>query len=381
MLIACITGPDFPSVKKQLEKAHALCDAVEIRSDLLEKDLDLPPIHLPIIDCSEIPSYHNYEETPKDLDALLASMPKENVVKIATMANCITDSLRMLDLVRRHRNVAGMCMGPYGAITRILAPIYGSLMTFASVGNPAAPGQLDAEELIERYRFKKLSPSTKVFGLIGNPVSQSPSHITHNAHFQNLDLDAVYVKMKVQEEELPLFFDLVKRLDFKGLSVTIPHKEKMFPFVDQVEEKAQAIGAINTLTFGNEIIGANTDADGALDVLEKRIPILGKKVVILGAGGSAKAVAYEAKRRGAEVTLCSRRFGNLDQIPPYEILINTIPVDVDHDPIPGSIIYDINFNRKNCPLMERARAKNCKLIFGEEMFQAQAAMQFARWSL
>ena len=108
----------------------------------------------------------------------------------------------------------------------------------------------------------------------------------------------------------------------------------------------------------------SSDADGALDVLEKRMLVLGKTIVILGAGGSAKAVAYEAKKRGAEVTLCSRRFGNLDQIPIYDVLINTIPVEVDHDPIPGSVVYDINFNRKNSPLMERAKAKSCQLIFG-----------------
>ena len=173
MIIACITGPDLPSVKKQLEKAHALCDAVEIRSDLFNEGVKLPQVQLPIIDCSEFPTYHNFEETPEDLDVLLASMPKGKVIKIATMARCITDSLRMLDLVNRHENVAGMCMGPYGEITRILAPIYGSPMTFAAVGREASPGQLDARELINRYRFKELSKSTRIYGLIGNPVSQS----------------------------------------------------------------------------------------------------------------------------------------------------------------------------------------------------------------
>lgn len=381
MLIACITGPDFQSAKKQLQLAEMYCDGVEMRSDLIQEDLSSLPIPLPIFDCNTIPTYHNFSETPQDLDAILEAMPKAPLVKIATRANCVTDSLRMLDLVRRHPHVAGMCMGPHGAITRILAPVFGSPITFASVGREAAPAQLEAKELVLRYRFRKLSNKTKVYGLLGNPVEQSPSHITHNAFFDRHNLDAVYVKMEVKEEELPLFFDLVKRLDFQGLSVTLPYKEKVFPYVDSVSKTAEEIGAINTITFREKVEGDNTDALGALDVIERRIEVMGKKMVILGAGGSAKAIGYEAQRRGTLVTFCSRRYGNLDQIPPYDLLVSTLPVDVDHRPLPHSVIMDIRFNQKNSPFMLEAKKQNCTLIFGEEMFDQQALYQFARWGL
>ena len=379
MLVACITGPDFQAAKNQLLKTEGLCDAVEIRHDLIEGDTSQLITSLPLVDCKEIPTYHNFDETPEDLEALLASMKPAPIVKIATMANCITDSLRMLDLVRRHPHVAGMCMGPQGEITRILAPVYGSPLTFASVGPPAAPGQMSVEDLLKCYHFKRLSPSTKVFGLMGNPITQSPSHKTHNAYFREHGIDAVYVKMCVEERELSHFFHFVKRLDFKGLSVTIPYKERIFDFIDHFEEKAAEIGAVNTLTIGAEIVGSNTDADGAMDVLEKQIPIRDARIVILGGGGSSKAISYEAKKRGGHVTICSRRFGNLHTIPTYDVLITTLPVEVDHDPIPGSVVFDINFKREASRLIERARSKGCQVILGEEMFQAQAALQFARW--
>lgn len=381
MLIGCITGPDFRSVKKQLARAKkARCDAVELRCDLISEEISSLSIPLPILDCGQMPTYHNFEETPEDLEAILATLPSGEPVKMATWANCCTDSLRMLDLVRRHKGrVAGMCMGAHGAITRILAPVFGSPLTFAAVGRGVFLAQMQAEELVYRYRHRQLSPKTQVFGLIGNPVSQSPGHVAHNRYFAQNRLDAVYVKMEVQEEELERFFSLVKRLGFKGLSVTAPFKEKLFRFLDSVEGKAGEIGAINTLTFGEQVVGSNTDADGALDVIEKRGPVHGKRMVILGAGGAAKAIGFEAERRGALVALCSRRFGNLTQIPPYDILVNTIPAAIDHDPLPKSLVMEVNFRAEGTPLMQKAKARDCELIFGEEMFAMQASYQFARW--
>lgn len=379
MLVACITGPDFQAAKKQLEKAKTLCDAVEIRTDMIEEDISMLDVSLPLIDCNEIPTYHNFDETPKDLDAIVSSLKQSPIVKIATKANCVTDSLRMLDIVNRYSHVAGMCMGHHGEITRILAPIYGSPLTFSSVGLPSAPGQIEAETLVRQYRFRSLNPKTKIYGLIGNPVVQSPSHVTHNSYFYKNKKDAVYIKMCLEEKELPLFFDLVKKLDFKGLSVTLPFKEKLFDYIDYIDCKADLIGAVNTLKIENGILGFNTDGDGALDVLEKRVLVKGLKVVILGAGGSSKAIAYEAKKRGAHVFVCSRRYGNLTKIPPYDVLITTLPVEIDHEPIAGSIVFDINFKRKTSYLMKKAALKGCQLIFGEEMFDAQAGFQFSKW--
>lgn len=380
MLIGCITGPDLETAKSQIEKANQSCDLIEPKIPL---DSLKHLLKKPTYPHTEISTYHNYEETPDDLEAVLASLPPASIYKISTMANSTLDALRMLLFVKKHPNVAGMCMGPLGQITRILAPIVSTPFTFAALGLEAAPGQLQVDELLITYRFRSLTPRTKIFGLIGNPISQSPSHKTHNATFHSRHYDAVYVKLLLQEEELPAFFPLAKELGISGLSVTIPFKEKLFPYLDHLEEKAKEIGAVNTLTFdGHAITGANTDADGALDAIEEHTLVQGKRVVLLGAGGSAKAIECEAKRRGALLSVHSRRFKNLDQIPPHDILINTTPAlcPISLNALcSNTIVMDINFSRQGSPLIQRAIQLGCIPILGEAMFVRQAEGQFSRW--
>ncbi len=393
MLIGCITGPDFETAKTQLALAQKLCDGIELRLDLLDCSLDLPQMDL-IITTDEkgstlsngktISIYHNFEETPQNLEAILESMPTADIYKIATMANSTTDALRMLIFCKNKPHVAGMCMGPFGQITRILGPIIQNPLTFAALGKEAAPGQLQAEELIYTYNYRSLTRQTRIYGLIGNPIEQSPSHKTHNAYFKENGLDAIYIKMLLQEEELPVFFQLIKKFPIDGLSVTIPFKEKLFDFIDVMDETAGEVGAVNTLTIDNLIYGANTDCTGALDAIEEKEMVKGKHCVILGAGGAAKAIGYEAQKRGALVTILSRRYGNLDQIPVYDILVNTTPVPcpIDIEELqPRKVVMDINFNRSESPFMLRAKALGCKLIFGESMFEKQAKGQFLRWQV
>lgn len=394
MLIGCITGPDLETAKRQLKAAKTFCNGIELRKDLLETPFEVPDgfvitttemNHSILSDGRKISIYHNFNETPKNLEEILLSLPRADIYKIATMASKITDSLRMLAFMNNYKNVAGMCMGRFGQITRILGPIFGSPLTFAALGTPGAPGQLQAEDLVKTYRFHSLSPKTKIFGLIGNPISHSLSHLKHNAFFAEKKIDAVYVKMELQEEELPEFFALAKELGFSGLSVTRPFKEKVQPFVDFIEKEAAEIGAINTLTFKEgQIYGANTDSTGALDALEETTLVAGKKIVILGAGGASKAIAYEAKKRGGEVTILSRRFGNLSDVPLYDILINTTPVPA---PIPAEelqpkkIVMDISPRHKNSPWMAHAKQIGCESIDGGAMFDKQALGQFLRWGL
>lgn len=394
MLIGCITGPDLETAKRQVESAKILCDGIELRYDLLETLFSVCEGF--VITTTEKNSstlsngqtlsiYHNFEDTPKDLGKVLASLPSADLYKIATMAKNTTDSLRMLAFVKNHKNVAGMCMGEFGQITRILAPVFGSPLTYAAIGKAAAPGQMQAEELVNTYRFHRLSPKTKIYGLIGNPVSQSQSHLTHNAFFDANQIDAVYVKMELQEEELPHFFTLAKALGFSGVSVTRPFKEKVQPFVDVVEKEAEEIGAINTITFRDgKIYGANTDGIGALDALEEKVKAANQRMVILGAGGASKAIEYEAKKRGARVAILSRRFGNLSEIPPYDVIINTTPVP---DPIPkeklqpNKLVMDITGGHKDSEWMVYAKQIGCEVIDGKAMFDKQALWQFAHWGI
>ncbi|NGX26708.1 MAG: Shikimate dehydrogenase (NADP(+)), partial [Chlamydiae bacterium] len=292
MLIGCITGPDLETAKSQIKLAQSFCDGIELRRDLLEADITISEGFVITTENGRstlstgqtLSTYHNFDETPEDLDAILKGMPPADFYKICTMANKTTDALRMLAFVKDQPNVAGMCMGALGQITRILGPVMSNPFTFAALGEEAAPGQMQAEELVKIYHFHRLSPRTQIYGLIGNPIAQSPSHNTHNAYFRQRDIDAIYMRMLLTEEELPLFFDLAKQLGIQGLSVTMPFKEKLFPYIDVLEGDAKEIGAVNTLAFGDCVYGSNTDGKGALDAIEDKTSVRGKHCVILGAG-------------------------------------------------------------------------------------------------
>jgi len=432
MLIGCIAGPDFISAKRQVENANQNCKGIELRIDFLEENIDLQSLislckGISIItdpkmqkslftlqpdyftvpwdykgeipDTKIIRAYHNFSKTPEDLEAILKAMPKADIYKIATTAQKTTDAMRMLNFVKGKKNIIGICMGPFGEITRILGPIVGNVFDFAKIEEEAAPGQLSPQELIENYNYNLLNSSTSIFGVIGYPLTKSRSSSFHNGFFKINQIDAVYVKFPLLEEELKIFFSLAKGLQMRGASVTMPHKEKVYPFIDSCEETAKEIGAINTLTFSDgEIRGANTDAEGALDALEEHCPVADKDCVILGAGGAAKAIAYEAKKRGAKITILNRTiekakslaeqletsFGNLDTLESYKILINTTPNPM---PIPktklkpNTVVMEITIANSDSAWMQHAQSIGCLCVFGMAMFEKQAMGQYTRWGI
>ncbi len=332
-----------------------------------------------------ISSYHNFESTPSDLSALYNSLknPHAHHIKIACHAQSTLDSLRMLHLVKE-TGCIGLSMGPLGALTRILAPIVGTPWIYVG-----APGQIGLDELLATYNFRSLNPDTKIYGLIGNPVVQSPSHNTHNALFTKIDANAVYIKMPLEKKELPAFFSLIKDLPIHGLSVTTPFKESLFPHLTTLSPAAEQIGAVNTLVRTPKgWLGTNTDGKGGLDAIGN---VQGKRVVILGAGGAAKALAVEATRRGAILTICNRTISKgerlakhvggtfADAIPEnYDILINTTPQSPQHI-LPGSTIMDLPSAPTLTPLLQKALSKGCKTIPGFHMFVYQAIGQFEHW--
>ncbi|MCC5832634.1 MAG: type I 3-dehydroquinate dehydratase [Chlamydiales bacterium] len=343
-------------------------------------DIDLP---LP-----RICSYHNEEETP-DLEALYGKMQascKAAYYKIATHARSSLDALRMLQFVRKTKAV-GLCMGDLGMVTRILAPIFGAPWTYAPLheSQKTAPGQLLLDELVHTYRYRTLSERTALYGLIGDPVSKSVSHKTHNFAFDELGLDAVYVKMLVKKEELSTFLPTCQSAGFKGLSVTMPLKESI-----------REGEAINTLAFCDGGISYwNTDGSGALDALEKRTAVAGKKIVILGAGGSAVAIAKEAEKRGAEVWIANRTPSRALKISTqvlsleefasnrYDILINCTPVCpiATEALLENRVVMDIITRPKMTSLLKAAEEKGCTLVYGLDMFIQQAVGQYCHWFL
>lgn len=342
-----------------------------------------------------IVSYHNFEETP-DLEQVLKTLqqahPQAHFYKIATMARSILDSLRMMEFLQKHPNVIGLCMGELGTVTRICSPIFGVPLMYAPLDeeDKNAPGQLLVDQLQEIYHFRSLTPETKIYGLIGDPVYRSIGHLFHNDFFRTHHRKGVYVKMVVKPEELAQFFASIKKLPFAGLSVTAPLKEAILPFIDVIDPKAQAIGAVNTLAFRNSKIYAyNTDGDAALDVLGD---VQNKTLVVLGAGGAAKALIYTAVKRGCHVVIVNRtpeRAQELAQqmrcawskkIPPYDILVNTtsasMPID-SRDILPGKIVMDIAVYETE--FFKEAQRKGCFVLNGFPMFFHQAIAQQAIW--
>lgn len=351
-----------------------------------------------------IVSWHDFDSTP-DLDAVyerISQIPAD-YYKIATMALSICDSLRMLQLAQKINSekpiLCAICMGENGECTRILSPIFNNPFTFAALdqGQETAPGQLSAKTLLETYHIRSLNPMTHVLGLIGDPVSKSVGHLTHNAVFEQMGVNAVYVKFRVTSEQLDDFFQLIPTLNLKGLSVTMPHKERVLKYLPV------SIDACNTIRYENgSWNGCNTDGKGAIKALGLS-NLEGKKMIILGAGGSAKAIAQEAKKHGADLRILNRTLakglaianslqasaGTLEDLTPCDILIQTTPVGMSplvndmpidcHSIHTDTLVMDIISNPRETRFLRECRLKGCPVIGGIEMFIHQAVEQFTYW--
>lgn len=246
---------------------------------------------------------------------------------------------------------------------------------------------------------------TELFCIIGHPVHHSLSPLMHNAAFRNMKMNAVYLAFDVQD--LRAAMEGIRALGIKGLSVTIPHKEVIIPYLDEVDETVKEIGAVNTvINRDGGLVGANTDWLGAIQAIEDFMDIKGKKVLVLGAGGSAKAVCYGLKVKGAEFHIANRtgekarrlaeEFGGawsdlsgLDEIDAH-VLINTTSVGMSPNdkvsPFPAHalkkfhVVMDIVYKPLETRLLKDARHADCITIDGLKMLLYQAVFQFQLWT-
>lgn len=308
-------GGDFRgSEEKRLELLRLLL--LNIGPDFIDIEADISESELHNLQCLSpktqwIISWHDFTQTPKDLDALYrkaARLPAD-YYKIGAFAQNSTDALRMLNfsrnLNRESSRFLGLCMGPFGQPTRILAPVAGQPFTYAALekGKEMAPGQLTAEELISIYNFHSLNEKTQILGLIGRPVDKSIGEITHNAVLRSLSINRdVYLKFCLQDAEIPEFFNEIQTLPVRGLSVTMPFKEIVLQFLKSDPQLA----ACNTLLWTKEEWrGFNTDSIGAINALGLA-SLQDQKIIILGAGGTAKAIARAASEQGAQLAILNR---------------------------------------------------------------------------
>jgi 3-dehydroquinate dehydratase/shikimate dehydrogenase len=291
-------------------------------------------------------------------------------------------------------------MGERGEVSRILYKKFGGWATFAATedGETAQHGQLPASHLKQLYRADRLTRATKLFGVLGNPLKQSKGVSLHNPLFHRGKLNAVYCRFEVGA--LRDFMRFVAP-HLSGFSVTIPHKQAVIKYLDITDSTAKAIGAVNTvLRRGKKLVGTNTDAAGALDAIENVLSVNAQRMLILGAGGAARAIAYEAKQRGAEVFVANRTERKAKALAQelhvacvpnaslgqyrFDIIVNATPVGMmpkaNASPLPQSmlkkkVVFDVVYNPPMTKFLRDAKAVGAQIIQGTEMYLNQAARQ------
>ncbi len=251
----------------------------------------------------------------------------------------------------------------------------------------------------------QINSQTHVYGVIGNPVAHSLGPLMHNRAFAAAGYPGVYLAFAVRDLEAAMAG--LRGLNIRGISVTLPHKEAIMPFLDEVDQAAQAIGAVNTVVNRQgRLIGFNSDAYGAVKALSEKITIKGRDVAILGAGGAARAIGYGIMMEGGRVHIFNRTVekaaslaASLDadayplsrfEAVPCDIVINTTPVGMLPDtgamPIPAEplnakmTVMDIIYNPVQTRLLQAARTAGARIIDGVTMFVYQGAMQFKLWT-
>ena len=346
----------------------------------------------PIDGADVIASFHDFEATPADLPALMGRICESpgQIAKLAAAVNTWGDNRRLLELLsaRWPKPVIVIVMGDLAQVIRVIGPSRGSYLTYAGLTpNAAAPGQLSLRDMSGVYRLRRLKPSTKLIGIIGNPLGHSLSPVIHNKAFAAEGLDFVFVKFPTAD--VKEFFENARALGIEGLSVTIPHKSAVIPFLDHLTPEAAEIGAVNTVSWRDgQWVGDNTDAVGVRAALAKAgFDPEGKVVVILGTGGGSKA-AVTAVKSAKRVTVLSRRDVPEAAKYPCDLLINATPIGmfptVDAAPfqgaIPADVVFDMVYNPAITRLLRSSRDQGKTVIQGTTMFLAQAARQFEIWT-
>ncbi len=357
-------------------------------------------------------SYHDFERM-RDPEPIFTRMQKLKpaVYKLVFTARSFSDNLVLDAFLQKHAGrmpVVGLCMGEWGVPSRLLCMRDEAAFTFASygAGEETAPGQIDIRELRQVYRVDDINRATRVYGVLGYPIKHSLSPRMLNAAFRKESLNAVYLPLAAKKAEEVLA--AAHTIPLSGLSVTIPHKTAVASRLDGLDPLAKKIGAVNTIVRSNgKLYGYNTDVAGIVGPLEQRLTPGGTppRVLVLGAGGAARAAVFGLRARGAEVSILNRtsaralalakqaqaktvKRADLKKLP-FDVIINATPVgmwpDVKQSPlkadeIRAAIVFDLIYNPMQTELLRMAQAAGAQVISGMEMFIAQGARQFQIWT-
>lgn len=367
-------------------------------------------------------SHHDFNGVPPDLKRIYEAMAATpaGIIKIAVQANDATDCLQIFNLIERaqreHRELIAIAMGPAGIMTRVLGPSRGSFLTYGSLDdeNATAPGQLTARQLRDLYRIERIDSETEVMGLVGNPVGHSLSPLIHNAAMAAANLNGVYLPFQTED-----VVEFIRRMvhpktreiiwNLRGLSVTIPHKSAVMPWLDGIDETARQIGAVNTIVVrDDQLLGYNTDAQGFIAPLLNRLgTVRNARCGVIGAGGAARAALWSLVREGANVELFARNVERAAitakdlgvschqlseaDFAGFDIVVNATSLGMSEAnqaltpataaQLPGvRLAYDLVYNPIETVFLREARAAGCDTLSGIEMLIAQGAEQFRLWT-
>jgi 3-dehydroquinate dehydratase / shikimate dehydrogenase len=359
---------------------------------------------------SLILSFHDFRGTRK-LDETLEKMSAipADYYKVVSTATSLYDNvlvMKFLEQKSARHSMIGLCMGEQGLISRVLSVRAGSVFTFGSVnpGEETAPGQVSARTLRNVYRLEQVDAATKVYGVAGDPVAHSLSPLVMNTAFRRENVNAVYLPLQAKALEDLLL--CIRNIPIQGLSVTMPYKESILKHLDNYDAHTEKIGACNTVVRGPDgrLYGFNTDVAGIVRPLEQRITLNGAKVLVIGAGGAARAAVFGLRERGAEVSIVNRSAVPAQKLArqaharvvkrpdlkklSYDVIVNATPVGMGNgresplkeDEINARYLLDMVYSPPQTRLVALARARNVQIVPGLEMFVQQAARQFEIWT-
>ncbi|NYF79534.1 shikimate dehydrogenase [Granulicella arctica] len=356
-------------------------------------------------------SHHDFQST-KDLDKVFTRIEafQPDFVKIVPTAKTLSDNvtlIRFLEKMSDHTNIVGIAMGDAGIISRVLGLRAGGAFTFAAANLTEAtgPGQIDARTLIDTYRIDHIDAATKVYGVAGNPVKSSLSPVMLNTAFRRETVNAVYLAL--QTTKLPDLLKLVHEIPLQGLSVTMPFKQEIMAHLEKTDPLSTKIGACNTILRApdGKLYGFNTDVAGIVGPLEKRLSLRGAKVLVLGAGGAARAAVFGLRDKGSEVFILNRTPETAQKLARqagaktikkdalaktnFDVIVNATSVGMagqkaapllEAKDMNARLVFDLVYNPLETPLLRLARQKNIPIITGVEMFVQQGARQFEIWT-
>jgi 3-dehydroquinate dehydratase / shikimate dehydrogenase len=352
-------------------------------------------------------SAHYFKRAPGNLRGAVRKLAAYggDAVKVAAQCDTIGASAKVLDLARGRGRVVAVPMGEAALPARVLAIAHGSELEYAPIEHDTAPGQVSLEALVNLYRAGSLTRRTRVYGVIGDPIGHSLSPRLHNAGFRAAHVDAVFLPFLVRD--LKDFLGAVRGLGVRGFAITLPHKQTILRHLDSCDPAAAAIGAVNTVTVSasGKLHGLNTDYVGVLRALEKRVALRGSRVLMVGAGGAARAVAYALAQEGAAVFVTARRPAQAASLAracggtavarvdvrreSFDAIVNATPVGMhpheDASPLAANelntrLVFDTIYRPVVTKLMQLAERRGIDTVSGLDMFVAQGVAQWEIWT-